>query len=325
MKMRKIEEQQSMVSVIVACYNPVYEKLQRTVCSIIKQKNIEIQLIVVDDGSKEKYFDKLELYIKSMKFKNYILIASECNQGTCRNVMQGLKAANGKYVKAISPGDYLYADTTLSEWYNYMVEKKLRVTFGDAVYYFYDKERFTVLKKISLPQRKELYDMEHYRRKSIMINYICSFDAIIGANFMLETKLFKQYLDEILTVVKYGEDMIFRKMLFDNIQIVYYPQNVIYYEYGTGISTAKNEKWREIISKEIWDMYNFIIKSEEADTFLKKRMFYIMSIASSEHLFRIIKYIVFPSLIYWKCLKKIKPVYTPTNADEEFVKEIHGE
>ena len=321
--MSSVNEKQPMVSVIVASYNPIYEKLQRTVCSVILQKNIEIQLIVVDDGSDNNCFDELGLYIKSMGYERYTLISSKQNQGTCKNIMQGLQIATGKYVKVLSPGDYLYEETTLCDWCNYLEENNLQVTFGDAVYYAYGNEQFTVLKKKSLPQRKELYERNHYRAKAIMINYICAFDAIVGANFMIKTKLFKKYLEQIIPFVKYGEDMVFRKMLFDNIDIVRYPRNVIYYEYGTGISTAKSKKWNEIISKEIWSTYDFIMKDNVEDSFFKKRIFFLMKKAPLEKTFRRVKYIIFPSLIYWKLKKKIIPIYTSTNVNMQFVKEIH--
>lgn len=44
------------VSVVVASYNPQIEKLLFTIKSIVNQKNVDIQIVITDDGSFENIF-----------------------------------------------------------------------------------------------------------------------------------------------------------------------------------------------------------------------------------------------------------------------------
>ena len=48
------------VSVIVLTYNPDREKLFATLNSIIIQENIDIEIIVSDDGSMHTYFSDIK-------------------------------------------------------------------------------------------------------------------------------------------------------------------------------------------------------------------------------------------------------------------------
>ncbi len=123
------------VTVIVASYNPIWEKLRRTLCSIILQKDIHIEIIVVDDGSEDNLFIKIRNFFYEYNFKEYILMDSDINQGTCINIYRGAKAAKGKYLKCISPGDYLYEETTLKQMYEYAEKNNADVCFGEAIYY----------------------------------------------------------------------------------------------------------------------------------------------------------------------------------------------
>ena len=46
------------ISVIIVTYNPKWEKLRTTILSILFQKNINIEIIVSDDGSKNNLFEQ---------------------------------------------------------------------------------------------------------------------------------------------------------------------------------------------------------------------------------------------------------------------------
>ena len=48
-------------------------------------------------------------------------------------------------------------ETTLCDWCNYLEENNLQVTFGDAVYYAYDNEQFTVFEEKVFAAKKKNY------------------------------------------------------------------------------------------------------------------------------------------------------------------------
>lgn len=124
------------VSVVVACYNPVLEKLLMTLRSIIFQENVTVEIIVVDDGSKDQsLYKRLPEFFEDHSFTNYTFVLHEINSGTVHNMLDGVKAAHGEFIKLISPGDCLFKENTLRHWVDYMRDAKIPVSFGDAILY----------------------------------------------------------------------------------------------------------------------------------------------------------------------------------------------
>ena len=70
----------------------------------------------------------------------------------------------------------------------------------------------------------------------------------------------------------------YRLMLIDGIEILYYPQNAILYEFGVGISTSQNIKWREKLLKDQAEFNRLIGNSEFKDEFLIKYKKYIRNV-----------------------------------------------
>lgn len=64
----------------------------------------DYEIVVSDDGSEENCFDKIEAYFTAHQFANYTLIPHEKNQGTVKNLIDGLAKAKGKYVRDFGPG-----------------------------------------------------------------------------------------------------------------------------------------------------------------------------------------------------------------------------
>ena len=91
------------VSVIIPCYN-VESTVERTILSIISQKRVDIELLLINDGSTDSTLSVLEKFANSFDFIN---VVSQENRGvsTARNV--GLKYARGEYVHFCDADDYL--------------------------------------------------------------------------------------------------------------------------------------------------------------------------------------------------------------------------
>ena len=104
----------ALVTICVLTYNPDWIKFRSTLRSIICQRNVDFDIVVSDDGSEENYFDKAEEFLKENNFSDYRFIANKQNQGTVKNTISALQNVESKYVKLISPGDFLYNENVLS-------------------------------------------------------------------------------------------------------------------------------------------------------------------------------------------------------------------
>lgn len=247
------------ISVIVLTYNPDYKKLFNTLKSIISQQQCNFELIISDDGSST--FDK-ELIIKWLQkssFNNYTILANKINKGTVKNAYNSIKIARGKYVKLISPGDYLYCDNVLKNILNYMKENECDICFGKAVYYSINDE-----KEISLLNKTNPIDLQPYANhdyKKIKKNYLYYQDYILGAAIVCKTELFCNYILKIKDNIKYGEDSAYIIMIADGINIRYWDNYLLWYECNTGISTSGSPEWNQKLQLDNSQCFKMIAKA----------------------------------------------------------------
>lgn len=90
-------------SVVIATFNPDYNKLFYTINSIIRQHNCEYEIIISDDGSLDFDIDIINKYFEKVGFKKYLILANKKNEGTVKNFIKGIEKATGKYIKLLSP------------------------------------------------------------------------------------------------------------------------------------------------------------------------------------------------------------------------------
>lgn len=100
-----------LVSIIIVTYKN-FEYIEKVLDSIFMQDYPNIQLIITDDGSPnwEKAKPEIEHYIqfcKKANVKSIKLLHTSHNQGSVKNINNGMKNADGKYFKPIAQDDLL--------------------------------------------------------------------------------------------------------------------------------------------------------------------------------------------------------------------------
>lgn len=118
--MRKI------ISVIIPCYNS--EKyIEKTLKSIINQTFKEIEIIIVDDGSKDNSISVSRgiLCHKSIPFK----IINQKNSGVSKSRNIGIENCEGKYVYMIDSDDFI-EPTFFEKMYKKLEEENLDIIFS---------------------------------------------------------------------------------------------------------------------------------------------------------------------------------------------------
>lgn len=303
------------VSVIVATYSPDETKLKDTINSILLQKNIEFEIIIADDGSKDNKFSELkEIFIN----ENIKFIENKLNQGTVKNLYSGLLHASGKWVKFISPGDMLFGTNSLRSWVDNMILNDTKISYSDAIYYARDNEgNWNAVKMYANPQRpKRLGFKDSNIPKQ---EYLINDDICLGAAIMSERVITTKYIELILNKVTYAEDNIYRIMLYDGERISYNEAPTMLYEVGTGISTSGDNKWSELIKKD-WNETNKIIIARDTDDLKFKRKFerYIMLQSRQNFISKIKIYLLNKEKISMRLCKLFKKRYTNVCSLQEF-------
>lgn len=304
-----MKEYKYEVSVVVANYNPNWIKLKRTLKSIVCQKNVKYEIIIADDGSSEDFIPEMIKFFEEKGFGAYKIVKSKNNHGTCVNVYRGLKRVEGEYVKTIGTGDCLYSNNTLFEWLKYTKENNCDVCFGDSIYFINDESgNISLTKQQRSPQQVNGFSaMNSYKER--LCNYVLLNDAVIGAAFLTKTCVIKKYLRKIVGKIKYAEDMAYRIMLADGITMEYCGFPVIWYEYGSGISTDGSSKWFKILMDEQQKTHKIIARNNMLNTFEKMRFSLALEVLQYEKI-KLLKYIVFPEVIKCKIKKNKNNAYT---------------
>lgn len=248
------------VTVVVISYNPVWEKLRNTLKSIVWQQNIDFEIIVADDGSENDCFDLVENFLKEKKFTNYKLIKNLFNQGIVKNVLSAVNVAEGKYIKLISPGDFLYDKNTLKEFIVFAEENPAAFYFGNTFYYYIDNNGI-IYTYSDIKNPRDLRPWKSHNMRRIYKKYLVDCDYICGAAIMYNTQKFSKYLNEISTFVTFAEDCSMIYMIA-NKENAYYVnmQGCVWYEYGSGISTQKNDTWNQYIKRDNRNLFAHLLE-----------------------------------------------------------------
>lgn len=90
------------VTVIIPSYNHK-TFIEESVNSVLNQDYEDIELIVIDDGSKD---GSVEILKELSRNKNFILIIKE-NEGICKTLNRALTIATGKYITFLASDDYM--------------------------------------------------------------------------------------------------------------------------------------------------------------------------------------------------------------------------
>jgi len=117
---------QELVSVIIPAYN-LESYIERSLRSVLEQTYENIEIIVVNDGSKDKTAQVAEKILKNAG-KIYKII-NQKNQGASVARNTGLTAAQGKYIKFLDGDDTLFP-WTVEELVGAIEENKCDIAFG---------------------------------------------------------------------------------------------------------------------------------------------------------------------------------------------------
>lgn len=123
------------LSIIVPIYN-VEDYLEECLESLYNIKNIELEIILVNDGSKDNSFKIMEKF-KDMYPEKTVLINKE-NGGLSSARNAGMKAAVGEYILFIDSDDFIDVDE-FERFFKEGQKDKLDVIVGNMRYYTPEK------------------------------------------------------------------------------------------------------------------------------------------------------------------------------------------
>ncbi len=230
--------QKELISVIVPCYN-MEKYLPDCFDSLINQKYDNLEMIFVNDGSKDNTLEMLKSFCKD-KTNCKIVDQQNCGLSSARN--SGLKCATGKYIYFFDPDDFLSPEI-ISVLHNNMVKND--VDFSICRYQRV-KENFQLnykkTKKIS--KKTTFFDKESTicQLYSGKLFDVCVWNKLYKHEIL---KQFSTYPDVYNTNIKYGEDVEFNMLYLEKSRGAVFTKTKLYYyrqRKGSLVRSAFNEK-----------------------------------------------------------------------------------
>jgi len=236
------EQDMPLASVVIPSYN--HEQfVQDAIKSVVNQTYPNIELIVIDDGSKDS---SPQLLKELQKQYGFTLICREENKGLPATLNEGIyNYAKGEYIRALSSDDFMPEDS-IAIMINYFENNPKKVlAFGGG--YGVDADK-NIIQKIEKDMKEE--DINFYR--------------LLEKNFIMATAAMYSR-DAFMEVGGYDEDLLFEDWSLW-LKIIYkYPDGVgclsnshlTYYRcHGNNVSSNKEKMAQydiQVIKK--WEDY----------------------------------------------------------------------
>ncbi len=255
------------ISVILPVYN-VEKYLEECIKSVINQTiGFEnIQLIIVDDCSKDKSYEIAQKYAN--KYENCISVRLDEKSGSAgkpRNV--GIELATGKYLMFSDPDDF-FDLTAFEKMYNAIEEKEADFIIANWNYTDEDGTKW----------EKPVFDKDRFHNFKLSIHDYS--DSFYIMNSSMCNKIFnKEFINKNnIRCLEYvpGEDTYFSMSAFLESKNVYYIEDIIYYyrqrnqtdslsvswncsgEFFRGMNIAYKALYQKFVEKDEIQYYRFV-------------------------------------------------------------------
>lgn len=127
-------EEQDLISVVIPFYNEEYY-FDDCIYSVLNQTYQNLEIIIIDDGSDKKFYEKL--YSLSEKYPNKIKLFHKQNGGVSSARNLGINKATGKYISFLDADDY-WLPNKIEHQIKIIKEKNL--DFIHSSYYIIDQQ-----------------------------------------------------------------------------------------------------------------------------------------------------------------------------------------
>ncbi len=239
------------ISVIIPVYN-AEKTLKKCLDSILNQSLKEIEIILINDGSKDKSDGICQNYVKK---DTRILYINKSNEGCSITRNLGIDIAKGKYITFVDSDDYLEKEMYKSM---YNIAKKDNSDIVVCGFNILD-EKYNHLEKVR--PAKYLDKMEYFKIKNKCFNS--------PWNKIYKKELLKNNNIYFPKNTHMGEDLVF------NVKAFYFAEKIdivkeCYYNYYNNLFGAMNNvKKRKEIYISLNEIFNFFNKYDKNNKYLK--------------------------------------------------------
>lgn len=237
--MREIMMRPPKFSIVIPVYN-VENYLSQCLDSVVRQTLLDIEIICVNDGTKDRSRSVLEEY---KNIDNRIQIIDKENGGLSSARNAGLEVATGEYILFLDSDDYLEEKTCERLYYETLENQPDIIVFGAHIFPYYPWPDEWLIRNLS-PRTVAYQNHGVYA----LLNENGAY-PFVWRNCFNRTFLSKNNLtfDE---TVRFGEDIIFQFMSFPQTEkIIFISDKLYHYRWSRTGSLMANA------SKDVYKKY----------------------------------------------------------------------
>ena len=127
------------ITIVTVCKN-AKGIIEHTIESVLKQRDVSFEYLLVDGLSSDGTLDVIESYRDAFKSRGIELnVHSGKDSGIYDAMNIGASLAKGDWILYLNAGDYLYTDDVISRMSKVAVTNDTAVIYGDVLYTYYSK------------------------------------------------------------------------------------------------------------------------------------------------------------------------------------------
>lgn len=229
----KISSKEPELSVVIPVYN-ASKYLQKCLDSLINQTYPNIEIICVNDGSKDNSLEILDNYKQK---DNRIIVIDKQNGGVSSARNEGIRASHGKYITFVDPDDYI--DTNAYEkCLNSMNKNNADMLVFEAII----EPSHSPFVKLSEKKYTDSFEAidELYENIGVVWNKIFKKSLIVDNNILFDEN------------IVYSEDNLFVNMAMPKAKTIATSSGVSYHYFYHSDSTACSVPIEKRLSNSIY-------------------------------------------------------------------------
>lgn len=179
------------ISLIVAAYN-IEDYIERCIESLLNQTLIDIEIVIVNDGSTDGTLNKIKSVIKN---DNRVKLINKKNQGVVEARKTGFINSTGEYVLFIDGDDWLDIETC-QRCYEKLLEDDYDILYY-GYYMAYDNGE-----NIKVDIKEEVLNDKQFLRELLLVNVKgCMWTKVIRRSYLIDNNI------DFPKGIIYGEDL----------------------------------------------------------------------------------------------------------------------
>lgn len=218
---------EDLISIIVPVYNS--EKyIEKCINSLINQTYENLEIIIINDGSKDKSLEKIR---KIAKMEQRIKVVSKENSGVSSTRNKGIELSNGKYIIFIDSDDYVEPNF-VEVLHKNLIEND--VDLVSCAYYLETGNKLEpryIKEKNNILNRNELY--------SSTINFESGITQS-PCNKIFKANIIKKNNLCFPISIKVGEDMLFNIEYISFCEKGFFVNDILYHYIRDNLDSATN-------------------------------------------------------------------------------------